>query len=247
MKNRTRRISQRRNGLLPIRNSQVILHLFLCRFSCQRCINQTLPHAYSLVPKASSGNPSKDLTKTVLTWPHSRLDKLKSPHTLQVRQIRCTREHKHRSAGYAHLTRWVQLENTQRNRHTHTHAQAAPQHSSQQLENDLICTVLTSNSLTSFLFLPLTPNENHMLLTENINFMVMHDSLPHLCTAMQHKCQFRHGSSYFSSPNSIDHRITGVDAWFTAVALSCNYCYQYVFISKESCRINILDACEARR
>lgn len=147
----------------------------------------------------------------MLTWPHSRLDKLKSPHTLQLRQIRRTREHKHRSAGYAHLTRWVQLKHTQRNRHTRACAltqrlDTAARHSSQQLENDLICTVLTSNSLTSFLFLPLTPNENHMLLTENINFMVMHDSLPHLCTAMQHKCQFRHGCSYFSSPNSIDHR-----------------------------------------
>lgn len=71
----------------------------------------------------------------------------------------------------------------------HTCAHAAVQHSSRQLENDLICTVLTSNSLTSFLFLPLTPNENQMPLTENINLMVMRDSLPQRRAAMQHECQ----------------------------------------------------------
>lgn len=64
---------------------------------------------------------------------------------------------------------------------------AADQHSSPQLENDLICTVLTSNNLTSSLLVRLTSNGNHVLLTENINLMLMHHSSLHAHNATQPK------------------------------------------------------------
>lgn len=192
------RVCQKRNRLLPIRNNHDNLLLFLCcpSWCFQRYINQTLPLSCSLFPRVDIRWLRKG-KRPQLSHKHS-LGLLKRWTQLKSQNMSL--------AWYINLSRCAQLKHNIRHTKAGTHAfrrqfNAAP--NNWKMTSPALC--LHQTALHP-LFLPLTPNENHMPLTENTNLMVMHNSLLHLCATLQHKRLFWHSFSYPSAaPNSIDH------------------------------------------